>query len=260
MNRSAWLLAPSFRSGSWAAEKVMTMLSVMRKIVASVNASLIVAPILALFLGAAPLNAQNPAPEYTVLVASGFLCDSGNCPAVARSERRDTYEFTGAGTFNAQTKAVSAAGTFAHKIPNGTVVETGVWTSNQLISFEAYGAAPNALRQRGIVAGVPGFRPNLSPMSFNPVPIGGLAMFRIRMLPAVGTPMSAVLQVNCALADAPRDRSADGIRLKLDNSPTEFAEELSGSVMFLVMPPQHSAQGKSKQQEPSAEATPTPNN
>jgi len=247
-------------SGSWAAEKVMTMLSVMRKIVASVNASLIVAPILALFLGAAPLNAQNPAPEYTVLVASGFLCDSGNCPAVARSERRDTYEFTGAGTFNAQTKAVSAAGTFAHKIPNGTVVETGVWTSNQLISFEAYGAAPNALRQRGIVAGVPGFRPNLSPMSFNPVPIGGLAMFRIRMLPAVGTPMSAVLQVNCALADAPRDRSADGIRLKLDKSPTEFSEELGGSVMFLAMPPQPPTPGKSKQQEPGSDAAPTPNN
>jgi hypothetical protein len=247
-------------SGSWAAEKVMTMLSVMRKIVASVNASLIVAPILALLLCAAPLSAQNPAPEYTFVVASGFLCDTGNCPAVAKSERRDTYEFTGAGTFNAQTKAVSAAGTFAHKIPNGTVVETGVWTSNQLISFDSYGAAPNALRQRGIAAGVPGFRPNLSPMSFSPVPIGGLAVFRIRLLPASGMPMSAVLQVNCALADAPRDRSADGIRLKLDKSPTEFSEELGGSVMFLVMPPQHNAQGKGKQPEPSAEATPTPNN
>ena len=225
-----------------------------------VNVMQVVAPILALFLGAAPLSAQTRAPEYTFVVASGFLCDSGNCPAVARSERRDTYEFTGAGTFNAQTKAVSAAGTFAHKIPNGTVVETGIWTSNQLISFDSYGAAPNALRQRGIVAGVPGFRPNLSPMSFNPVPIGGLAMFRIRMLPAVGTPMSAVLQVNCALADAPRDRSADGIRLKLDKSPTEFAEELGGSVMFLAMPPQPTTPGKNKQQQSDSDATPTPNN
>jgi len=240
----------------------MTMLSATRKIVTTVNVSLVVAPILALLLGAAPLSAQNPAPvpEYTFVVASGFLCDSGNCPAVARSERRDTYEFTGAGTFNAQTKAVSAAGTFAHKIPNGTVVETGVWTSNQLISFDSYGAAPNALRQRGIVAGVPGFRPNLSPMSFNPVPIGGLAVFRIRLLPASGMPMSAVLQVNCALADAPRDRSADGIRLKLDKSPAEFSEELGGSVMFLAMPPQPNTPGKSKQQEPGSDATPTPNN
>jgi hypothetical protein len=116
------------------------------------------------------------------------------------------------------------------------VVETGVWLSNQLISFDLYGAAPNALRQRGIVAGVPGFRLNPMPMSFSPVPIGGLAVFRIRLLPVSGMPMSAVLQVNCALADAPRDRSAEGIRLKLEKSPTEFSEELGGSVMFLAMP------------------------
>ena len=227
---------------------------------AIVNVALVIAPILALLVGAAPLGAQNPALEYTFVVASGFLCDSGNCPAVARSERRDTYEFTGAGTFNAQTKAVSAAGTFTHKIPNGTVVESGVWTSNQLIGFDTYGAAPDALRQRGIAAGVPGFRTNPSSMSFSPVPIGGLAVFRIRMLPVSGIPMNAALQVNCALADAPRDRSADGIRLKLEKGLAEFSEELGGSVMFLVMPPQHPRPDKSKQQQPSSDATPTPNN
>src|SRR5215470_9791852 len=189
------------------------MRSLMRRIVAKLTATLVVAPILTMFLGAAPLSAQNLSLEYTFVVASGFLCDSGTCPAGAKSVNGDTYEITGAGTFNAQTKAVSAAGTFTHKIPNGTVVEAGVWTSNQLISFDTYGAAPNALRQRGITAGVPGFRTNPSPMSFNPVPIGGLAVFRIRMLPTTGTPMNAVLQVNCALADAPRDRSADGIGL-----------------------------------------------
>ena len=260
MRRSAWLPSSMFSEGSRAAEKVMAMRSLIRTIVAIVNVKLVVVPILTLFLSASPLCAQNPAPEYTFVVASGFLCESGNCPAVARSERRDTYEITGAGTFNAQSKAVSAAGTFTHKIPNGTVVETGVWTSNQLISFDTYGAAPNALRQRGIAAGVPGFRPNPLPMSFSPVPIGGLAVFRIRLLPAAGMPMSAVLQVNCALADAPRDRSADGIRLKLEKSPTEFSEELGGSVMFLVMPPQTPAPGKGKQQDPGSEATPTPNN
>lgn len=246
--------------GSRAAKKVVTMRRVIGTIFAVVNVPLFVAPILTLFLSAAPLCAQSHAPEYTFVVASGFLCDSGNCPAVARSERRDTYEFTGAGTFNAQSKAVSAAGTFTHKIPNGTVVETGVWTSNQLVSFDSYGAAPNALRQRGIPAGVPGFGTNPSPMSFSPVPVGGLAVFHIRMMPASGMPMSAVLEVNCALADAPRDRSADGIRLKLDRSPAEFSEELGGSVMFLAMPPQPTTPGKNKQQQPDSDATPTPNN
>ena len=71
-------------------------------------------------------------------------------------------------------------------------------------------------------------------------------MTLIRLLPASGMPMSAVLQVNCDMADAPRDRSADRIRLKLEQSPTEFSEDLGGSVMFLVMPPQNPAPGKSK--------------
>jgi hypothetical protein len=237
-----------------------SMQKFMRTTVATLIVALVVAPILIIFLGADPLSAQNLSPEYTFLVASGFLCDSGNCPAGAKSVNGDTYEITGAGTFNTQTKSVNAAGTFTHKIPNGTVVETGVWTSNQLISFDLYGAAPNALRQRSIVAGAPGFRPNPLPMSFSPIPLGGLAVFRIRLLPASGTPMSAVLQVNCALADAPRDRSADGIRLKLERSPTEFSEELGGSVMFLAMPPQPNSPGKSKQQEPGSDAAPTPNN
>ena len=235
------------------------MRRVIRTIFALANFPLVAAPILSLFLGAAPGSAQQRAPEYSFVVASGFLCDSGNCPAVARSERRDTYEFTGAGTFNAQTKVVSAAGTFTHKIPNGTVVEAGVWTSNQLVSFDVYGAAPNALRQRGIAAGVPGFRPNLSPMSVGPVPVGGLAVFHIRMLPVSGTPIAAVLQVNCALADAPRDRSADGIRLKLEGSPAEFSEEVGGSVMIMAVPPQPSFPAKGKLQEPSSSAAQTRN-
>jgi hypothetical protein len=70
--------------------------------------------------------------------------------------------------------------------------------------------------------------------------------------------MTALLQVNCALGDAPRERSADGIRLKLEKSPTEFSEELGGSVMFLATP-QPTASGKGKQQQPSAGTTETPN-
>jgi hypothetical protein len=106
----------------------------------------------------------------------------------------------------------------------------------------------------------PGFRSNLLPMSVSPVPVGGLAVFHIRLLPASGMPMSAVLQLNCALADAPRDRSADGIRLKLERNPTEFSEELGGSVMFLAIPPQLPTPVKGKQEEPHSGATPTPNN
>ena len=226
----------------------------MRTTAATVMVALVVAPILTLFLGADPLSAQSLAPEYAFLVASGFLCESGSCPAGVKSANGDAFEITGAGTFNAQTKSVSAAGTFTHKTPNGSVIETGVWTSSQLISFDSYGAAPNAFRQRGIVAGVTGFRLNLSVSS---VPVGGLAVFRIRLLPASGTPMTAVLQANCALGDPPRERSADGVRLKLERNPAEFSEEMGGSVMFLATPPQRTPPGKESQQAPGSDATPT---
>jgi hypothetical protein len=64
------------------------MRSFMRTIVAKLDVTLVVAPILALFLGAYPLSAQNLSLEYTFLVASGFLCDSGTCPAGAKSVKR----------------------------------------------------------------------------------------------------------------------------------------------------------------------------
>jgi hypothetical protein len=98
------------------------------------------------------------------------------------------------------------------------------------------------------------------PMTLSPIPTGGLAVFRIRLLPVSGVPMGAVLQVNCALADVPRERAIEGIWLKLEKSPTEFSEELGGIVMFLAMPPQPTTPAKTKQQEPSSDTTETPNN
>jgi len=72
-------------------------------------------PSLAMFLGAGPARAQNSSANYTFLVASGFLCDSGDsatCPAVVKSANGDSYQMSGAGTFNRQSKSVTAAGMF----------------------------------------------------------------------------------------------------------------------------------------------------
>ena len=59
-----------------------------------------------------------------------------------------------------------------------------------------------------------------------PVPTGGLAVLRIRLLPLQGPSRNAVLEVNCALGDVPRERSLEGIRdagpacpFKIKNSP-----------------------------------------
>jgi hypothetical protein len=103
-------------------------------------------------LSAGSARAQISSANYTILVASGFLCesgDSGSCPAVTKSANGDSYEISGAGTFEPQNKSVKAAGTFNHKSTNGNVLETGVWTASELISFGSYGIAATRYSRKG---------------------------------------------------------------------------------------------------------------
>lgn len=211
-------------------------------------------PSLILFLSAGSARAQISSAKYTFLVASGFLCDPGDsatCPAVVKSATGDSYEISGAGTFDAQNKSVQAAGTFTHQAPNGNVIETGVWIASELVSFESYGVAPGALRQKGIALGPKPFGPKRLPMASGPMPTGGLAVFRIRLLPMSGASKTAVLQVNCALGNVPAERQIEGIRLSLERNGTEFSLEVSGRVMFLSMSPEVSAPVKTPQEEPA---------
>ena len=69
-------------------------------------------PTLAMFLGAGSARAQNKPSDYTFLLASGFLCDPGDsatCPAVVKSANDDSYEMSGAGTLNTQSKSVHSS-------------------------------------------------------------------------------------------------------------------------------------------------------
>src|SRR5271157_4793343 len=104
---------------------------------------------LGLALAACMLFAQEPSRNYTFLIASGFLCDpdhSEACPAVAKDASGNTFEMSGAGTFSALDKSVTAAGTFARKSPSGTVLDTGIWLASAFVSFNSYGLAPGALQ------------------------------------------------------------------------------------------------------------------
>ena len=209
-------------------------------------------PSLTLCLCAGSARAQISSANYTFVVASGFLCDSGDsgsCPAVAKSATGDSYEISGAGTFDPHNKSVMAAGTFNHKSTNGDLLETGVWTAGALISFDSYGIAPAAFMQRGPAFGGPQIGHKRLPMRSRPLPTGGLAIFRILLMPVSGTTKTAVLQVNCALGDVPRERSVEGIRLSLERSGTEFSEEVGGRVMFLSIRPEPGAPVKTPQQE-----------
>jgi hypothetical protein len=219
---------------------------------------------LGLTLTASMLFAQEPPRNYTFLVASGFLCDPDHaeaCPAVAKAASGDTFGLSGAGTFSPRDKSVTAAGTFTRKSSAGMVLDVGVWLASALVSFESYGLAPGALMAgnragRAMQAG-PMMRKR---MLLGPTPIGGLAVFRIRLIPLTGAPQEAVLQVNSALGDVPRERSVEGIRLTLERNGTEFSEEVSGRVMFLLMRPQVSPPPKATDRDDAPEPVQPPNN
>jgi len=202
---------------------------------------------LATFVVAIPARAQSNRGDYLFFVGSGFLCqtdDSSACPAVAKSADDSTFELSGAGTFNAKSKSVTAVGTFTHKSPNGSTLETGIWMTNELVSFESYGVARDVLMREGWAFGPSEFGPRRMPMLLGSVPAGGLAVLRIRLLPMWGPSRNAVLQVNCALGKVPDEHPTDGIRLTLEGGG-EFDQEPSGRTMFVFTRPGASPAPKS---------------
>jgi hypothetical protein len=90
------------------------------------------------------------------------------------------------------------------------------------------------------------------------MPTGGLAVFRIRLLPRSGASKTAVLQANCALGDVPRERSVEGIRLTFESDGGEFSEEVSGRVMFLSIRPEVNTPAKTPQHEPAPDSAEPP--
>jgi hypothetical protein len=218
-----------------------------------------------MLLCASSAMAQTNDGNFLFLLAASFLCDPGEasaCPATAKSNQGDSYEMTGVGTLEVQSKSVRVAGTYTHRSHGGNVLETGVWLASELLSFNSYGAAPNVLLRQGW-ASDPALFPLKRwrwPAHSGPVPTGGLAVLRIRLLPLQGPSRNAVLQVNCALGDVPRERSVEGIRLSIEGNASDFSEEGSGRVMFLAMRPEVSAAVKVPAQETTQDAGEPPKN
>ena len=218
-----------------------------QKVFANLVVAWVGVPSLAMFLGVGPARAQSSSADYTFLVAAGFLCDAGDsapCPAVVKSANGDSYEMSGAGTLSTQSKSVTAAGTFTHKSTDGMALETGVWIASELVSFDSYGIAPSALMRAGRAFGPPPFGPMRSRMFPGPMPAGGRAVLRIRLLPVLGLAKSATLQVNCALGKVPPEHQVEGIRLAFEGGGSEFDQELGGRTLFLLTRPGASAAAK----------------
>ena len=221
-------------------------------------------PCLAMLVCASSAVAQNSNGNFLFLLAAGFLCDPGeaSCPATAKSNQGDSYEMTGAGTLEVQSKSVRAAGTYTHRSHSGNVLETGLWLAGELLSFKSYGAAPNALPRPGWASSPALFALKRWrwPVPSGPVPTGGLAVMRIRLVPFEGPARNAVLQVNCALGEVPRERSVEGIRLSIEGHASDFSEEGSGRVMFLATRPELRAAVKAPAQETTQDAGQPPKN
>jgi hypothetical protein len=191
-------------------------------------------------IGASPVLADNDSANYNFLVGSGFLCDPNNsttCPAVAMAANGNTIELSGAGTLTLASKSITAGGAFTHKSSTGEILETGVWTATELLSFKSYGVAPGALM--GQIQKFKAFRPlpiGLGIMA-GPMPAGGLALIRIRMLPDVGRPKEAILQVNSAKGKVPEKHQGDGVRLAIQEGGPKFDEKVSGRILFILTKP-----------------------
>jgi len=215
-------------------------------------------PSVVILLSAGAAMAQNTSANYAFLLASGFLCDasdSGACPALAKSTQGDTYEMTGAGTLTPQKKAVIAAGTFTHKSADGVVLATGAWIASELVSFDSYGIAPGALMREGPAIGPLQFGPKRLPMFSGSMAAGGLAVFRIRLIPVLGLTKNATLQINCALGQVPPEHHVEGIRLAFEGG--EFDEEVSGRTLFLLTRPGAVAAAKAAVPEVDTKPAPT---
>jgi hypothetical protein len=214
---------------------------------------------LAILLGAVRVHAQSSSTHYTFVVATGFLCDSADssaCPAVVKSANGDSFEISGVGTLTTPENSVTAAGTFTHKSPNGVVLEAGVWNASELVSFDSYGIAPDALTREGMAIGPHQFGRRRMGLFSGPMPAGGLAVLHIRLLPMSGFARNATLQVNCALGKVPPERSVEGIRLAYEKGGTEFDEEIGGRTMFLLT--RTGASAAAKAPTPDAETSPSP--
>jgi hypothetical protein len=184
--------------------------------------------------------ADSSSANYNFLIASGFLCDpndSTTCPAAAQAASGDSIELSGAGTLSLASRSITAAGAFTQKSSTGEVTATGIWTATELLSFKSYGLAPGALLRGNPKPRAFGLLPMGLGMMAGPLPAGGLALLRIRLVSDIGTPKDAILQVNCALGKVPPNQPGDGVRLLIQEDGMKFDQKVSGRTVFILRKP-----------------------
>jgi hypothetical protein len=166
-----------------------------------VAAALPLALVTATFGAAGAASAGTSKAAYSWHVADDLLENEVGSPpyAIAEAPNGEEILLDGTGTFDPVTKAADGGGRVLHYAPDGTLLATGTFTADRLISFQFYGCGG---------AGLPD---NLC---------GGLAKMEVTITPD-GTSLEfpAILWVDCLLGDkipsGGDPARAEGIRLNV---------------------------------------------
>jgi hypothetical protein len=149
-------------------------------------------------------SSESPSGTFRYLAGSDFLCGffSAACPDVAMAENGDTIEIKGSGALSIYPKSVTGSGTFKHKDATGTVVESGTWTAQELVSFVPYVVLPNTAA-------------------------GGEALIRVHL----SSGFDAILTITCDIGAPPGH--TEGVRVNIQNM-INFSKKVSGITLYLA--------------------------
>jgi hypothetical protein len=164
-------------------------------------------------------TADSGSATFKFLAGSGFLCgiEPSACPDVARAANGDAVALTGAGALSIHSKSATGSGTFVHRKADGTVLATGTWTAQTLLSFNDYGPSTDPA--------FAGLR-------------AGNALIVVTLFVG-GTPVhDAILEVTCRLPgdQGPAEMGkGEGIRLAVQGA-LNFNEKVSGFTIYIPVP------------------------
>ena len=129
----------------------------------------------------------------------------------------DTVSLTGSGEARPKKHKASGGGTFVHRHANGSEVAHGVYV---VTGFKSFVNGGGSLVPAGLTDGIDQINKTT----------GGVLSLRVRLMPASGGSLDAVLEVHCMLPGS--STTSEGVRLSV--LAFKFVEE-SGFTLFHVL-------------------------
>jgi len=140
---------------------------------------------------------------------------SGGSDQATDATSHDTVTLTGSGQFKPGAGDATGGGTFVHRHAGGSEVAHGVWVVTGFVSWQNLGGS---LAGTGLTNGI----------AHNGDETGGILTLTVKLLPAGGSPVNAVLEVHCNLPGA-SPPTEEGVVLRV--GPFNFTES-GGATVF----------------------------